>query len=440
MAQTIPFPWGNGTLEVLIPDHWHLLGSMVPKDVPPLASPSEVVRERLRNPIAAPPLRHRDRSSQKVVIVIDDISRPTPLHLLFKPVVEELIAAGAQRSNISVLTALGVHRPMTQVEIAAKIGWDHVKELDWYNHDPRDERGLAFLGVTSRGTPVKLNRRLLDADLIICLGGIEPHVLVGFSGGLKAILPGCAAIDTIAKNHLQGVSHDRFNLVGVRPEESPMRLDLEEASRMLNKDIFIVNAVLNHHSLICDVFCGDPIAAHRHGVELSEKIHGIPISAPSDILMVGSAPMDADFRQSMKCIGNTMFSVKPGGHIMGFLWCERGVGDVDIPPKSLPHSVLRALLRILGPKHIMGFVERVKRRAGVEEKFLAHFSLQVMRRNPLHVFSERLPPDIGTKVGLFVQYSTVSEMINNVARKAPIGASVWVFPYGGLSYPVLASS
>jgi hypothetical protein len=98
------------------------------------------------------------------------------------------------------------------------------------------------------------------------------------------------------------------------------------------------------------------------------------------------------------------------------------------------------LLRIIGPSRIMGFVDRVKKQAGVEEKFLAHFSLQVCRRNPIHVFSEKLPEDIGKKTGLFAQYSDPSRMIASVARKVPQNATVWFFPYGGLIYPILARS
>jgi hypothetical protein len=219
-----------------------------------------------------------------------------------------------------------------------------------------------------------------------------------------------------------------------------MRLDLEEAAGMLKKEIFIVNAVLNHDREICEFFCGHPVLAHRQGVDLSERIHGVSIPAPADVVLVGSSPMDSDFRQSMKCIGNTLFSVKPGGHILGFLRCEQGVGDVDLPPKALPHSILRMLLKLMGPSRIMGFVDRVKKRAGVEEKFLAHFSLQVCRRNPMHAYSENLPEGVGKKTGLFVQYRDVSTMIDRVERRAPRSAKVWFFPYGGLTYPILGSA
>ena len=440
MGQFVDVPWGTRELKVSIPDSWRILGVLKPENVPACTSPEDILREKLMNPSGVTGLKHRDLSTSKILIVVDDISRPTPVDRFFGIVLEQLLAAGAKKENISILLALGVHRPMTREEVEGKVGAKNLEGLVWYNHDAKDLSGLVYLGTTSRGTEVRLNRKLTEADLILCLGGIEPHVLVGFSGGLKVILPGCASAETIARNHLQGVSHERFNLVGVRPEDSPMRLDLEEAALMLKKEIFIVNAVLNHNKEICEFFCGDPVQAHRMGVVLSERVHGVSITAPADAVMVGSSPMDTDLRQSMKCIGNTLFSVKPGGHIVGFLRCEQGVGDVELPPRSLPHSVLRMLLRIIGPSRIMGFVDRVKKQAGVEEKFLAHFSLQVCRRNPIHVFSEKLPEGIGKKTGLFAQYSDPSRMIASVARKVPQNATVWFFPYGGLIYPILARS
>jgi nickel-dependent lactate racemase len=98
----------------------------------------------------------------------------------------------------------------------------------WRCHNAHDLHQLVQLGQTSRGTPVLLNRLLLEADLIVCLGALEPHLLLGFGGGLKMIIPGCAGAETVGRNHLQGVDAEHFDYVGVPGQESPMRLDLEE--------------------------------------------------------------------------------------------------------------------------------------------------------------------------------------------------------------------
>jgi len=437
---TVDIPWGKTTLSLVLPENWRLLGTLTPPGSPVLDSPAAELRERLASPIAAAPLRSRNLAAGRILIVVEDGSRPTPVKQFFGVLVQELLAAGARKENLSLLTALGVHRPMTQQEVEAKVGRENLEGLRWANHDAKNPEILESLGTTSRGTPVSFNRALRQADLILLVGGIEPHALLGFSGGVKMLLPGCAAAETIACNHLQGVSPERFDLVGVDPDESPMRLDMEEAARMLGREIFIVNAVMDHHHRICAFFCGDPVQAQRAGVALSRRIHGIPIPEPADVLLACSAPMDHDLRQSMKCIGNNLFCVRPGGQIAGFLRCEQGVGDVDIPPKMLPHPVLRALLGVIGPSRVMGFVERVKKGAGVEEKFLAHFSLQVCRRNPIHIYSDALPEGIGKKVGLFRQYTDPARMLSAIARRAPRRATAWLVPYGGITYPVLPAA
>ncbi len=437
MPTTLEVPWGETSLTVSLPKNWNLLGTLEPGKAEPLDDPNQALREALQAPIGAGPLKDRDLSRARILIAVEDSTRPTPVHLFFGALKEALLTAGARRENISLLMALGVHRPMTREEVASKVGEENLEDLAWDNHDARDASGLVDLGTTTRGTSIRFNRKLAEADLILCVGGIEPHVLLGFSGGVKMLLPGCAGAETIARNHLQGVSPERFDLVGVHPDDSPMRLDMEEAAGMLGKEIFIVNSVMNHEHRICAFFCGHPVEAQRKGVALSRQIHGVAVPEPADVVLTGSAPMSFDLRQSMKCVGNNLFAVRPGGPIVGFLGCEQGIGDVDIPSKSLPHPVLRTLLRVLGPSRIMGFVDRMKKGAGVEEKFLAHFSLQVCRRNPLHLYSDNLPDWVGKKTGLFRQYADIPRMLDTVSRKAPRNATVWFAPYGGITYPLL---
>ena len=238
MKTAVDIPWGKGTMTIPLPENWRLMGTLTPPSSPALESPAAELRHRLRDPIAARPLRDRDLSRSRIVIAVEDGSRPTPVREFFGALREELLAAGAQQENLSLLMALGVHRPMTQQEVEDKVGKENLQGLRWFNHDAKNPEVLGSLGATSRGTPVAFNRALLESDLILVVGGIEPHALLGFSGGVKMLLPGCASAETIACNHLQGVSPTRFDLVGVDPEASPMRLDMEEAARMLGKEIF----------------------------------------------------------------------------------------------------------------------------------------------------------------------------------------------------------
>jgi len=433
--QKVRLPFCGKDLTLALPDDWRVSGVVAPVETPGLRDIKAGLLEALQHPVGCEPLGNRDLSGLRIVLAVDDISRPTPTRLFFGDLLQHLFDHGALKRDMVVVTALGVHREMTAEEMEGKLGRDAIRGIRCVNHDSGDIGSHADLGVTSRGTPVLLNRLLVDADLIICVGAIEPHLLLGFGGGLKMILPGLAHDRSIAHNHMQGVTPDRFNYIGAR--ESPMRLDLEEAAGMLGREIHILNVLLNRDLAPCRFVCGDPVAAHRAGVELSRSMCGRPVQGLADVAIVVSNPMNADLRQGMKSIGNVEPCVRDNGLIVSFLECENGIGDVAIPDKAMPNRLLRFVLRRLGKDRVLWFIDKVKKGAGVEERFLAHFSLQIVCKNLIMVHSPNLPPDTGRRLGLFRQFEDPNEMIRVASRFAPRNARVHIFTHGGVTYPIL---
>ncbi|GAB4293612.1 MAG: nickel-dependent lactate racemase [Myxococcota bacterium] len=419
--------------EFELPEGWEVISELKPnwrdglKDIP------RALVESFDNPIGCEPLGAMKLSGKRILLAVDDISRPTPLCLFFGELVKYLCEKGAKREDMMIITALGVHRPMSEEELFQKLGKGNFEGVKWENHDSRNAEMNIELGMTARGTHISLNRRLKEADLIICVGAIEPHLLLGFGGGSKMILPGLASERTIAENHMQGVSAEMFNYIGFA--ESPMRLDLEEAAGMLNQRIFIVNVVLNEKLEICRFVCGDPVKAHREGVKLVDAINGRDISELADVAIVASNPMNADLRQGMKCIGNIEKSVKDNGLILALVECKNGIGDVNVPKKALSNGLLRFILRLIGAKRVLWFIDKVKKDAGTEERFLAHFSMQVVRKNRIFVYSKNLPAGTDKKLGLFRQFGTIEEMMSAAKKNAPKNARVYIFPFGGVTYP-----
>jgi lactate racemase len=436
MSQIVELPWGTGSLKFRLPEAWSVLGELRPRTQQAASVPAQTCAETLRNPIEAKPLASRDLSGKKVVLVVDDHSRPTPVLEFIQPVLRELASAGVKDENTDIVIATGVHRPSRTEEVERKLGAEVMSRFRWQCHDGHDPNGLVDMGTTTRGTRVFLNRLLVQADLIVCLGALEPHLLLGFGGGLKAIIPGCAGAETIGKNHLQGVDPDHFNYVGVRGDDSPMRLDLEEGARLLNKEIFIVNAVMNEEARPTHFFCGDPVKAHRAGEAFVEDLVRLDVPEQSDVVLTNSFPMDSDMRQSVKCVGNTLQACKPDGVMIGFCRSEYGLGEMPTPKKTLPYPLMRALLKVMGKNRVLPFVKKAKQGQPVEEVFVGHFGLQMLRRNHLALFSDspNLPKDIGRKMGLARSYTDVDEMLSWVATKAPRRARVWIFPYGGSTY------
>lgn len=432
MPKMVELPWGAETLDVHLPPSWSLLGELLPRPVEAPADPMEACAAALTAPVGAKPLASRDLSKARVLIVTDDHSRPTPVAEFLPPVLDQLTKAGAADERVEFLLANGVHRSSRRDEVERKLGQEVASRYRWRCHDAYDRRGLVDLGTTSRGTRVFLNEHLTRADLVICLGALEPHLLLGFGGGLKMLVPGCAGAETIGKNHMQGVDPDHFDFVGT--ETSPMRLDLEEAAGRLGKEIFIVNAAMNEQGQLTRFFCGDPIEAHRRGVRFIRDNVRLEVPQEADVVLSNSFPMDTDLRQSIKCVGNALYAARPGGVLLGCVRCEEGLGEIAIPSKTLPYPLLRTLVRVIGKQRILPLVERIKRGEPVEEIFVSHFGLQLLRRNHLGLFSERLPVDTGKRMGMACTFDRVQTMIDWAARRVPRRATVWVFPYGGSTF------
>ncbi len=436
MGEVIEFPWGGGVLKVWLPEDWKLLGVLKPKQAGAAADLEEACRMSLADPIGTSRLSERDLKGKRVALVVDDHSRPTPVAGFIRTVLAELSQAGVADSDVEIVIATGVHRASRPDEVEKKLGREIMGRYRWQCHDAYDPAMLVGLGATSRGTDVYLNRRLLESDLIVCLGAVEPHLLLGFGGGLKMLVPGCAGAQTIARNHMQGVDPDHFDYVGVSGANSPMRLDLEEAASMVGRDIFLVNAALNEQARPTRFFCGDPIQAHRSGETFVADLARLEVPEQADVVLANSFPMDADMRQSAKCLGNSLFAVRPGGVLLGLARAENGLGEMPLAKRTLPYGTMRTLLQVIGKHRVLGLVEKAKKGEPVEEVFVGHFGLQMLRRNHLGIFSDspKLPPDVGRKMGLARSFTEVTEMMVWASGKAPRQATVWAFPCGGATF------
>ncbi|NQT05915.1 MAG: nickel-dependent lactate racemase [Candidatus Omnitrophica bacterium] len=436
----IKLPFEGRDIALDLPGTWEVLGELNPHPAPELKDIPASLTEGLKNPIGCKGLGSGGLSGKKIIIVVDDITRPTPTHLFFRVILKHLLDCGSRKAEISIIAAIGSHRDMSHEELKEKLGSRDFAGLKVIRHNCRDIGKNIKLGTTKRGTKVYLSRHLKDADLILCIGGIKPHPLLGFGGGLKIILPGLAYEKTIAQNHMQGVTSKTFNYIGTH--DSPMRLDIEEAAQMLNKEIFIINTIMNQELKVCRFVCGDPIKAHREGIKIVESINARGITELADIAIAVSNPMNTDLRQGINCVANVEQSVKEGGLILALLECKERIGDIAMPPKPPPisYNLLRIILKVLGRKRILWFTDMVKRHVRVEERFLSHFSMQMARKNRIFIYSNNLPEDTGKRLGLFRQFTNIDEMLKAAAESTPKKARVYIYPHGGVTYPAIKRS
>ncbi len=436
-ADPVQLTWGARRLALELPPTWDLRGIFTPAPSAPVDDVGAAVRSALRSPIGARPLADLAKPGARVAVVIDDDSRPTPVAEMLPTVLSELEEGGVGPEAVTVVTALGLHRAMTPEEVRARVGADVFDTVAFENHDCDDPARLVELGRTARGTRVLLNRTVAEADLVVCVGCIEPHVIAGFGGGAKMIVPGVAGRETIGHNHALHCTPETFDGVGRPCDASPMRLDLEEAASRLRPPLFIVDAVLNGDLDVVRIVAGDPVAAHRDGVRTSRSIFAVPFAGAVDVVLTTSHPMDQDLRQGLKSLANTIRAVRRGGVLIALLRAEEGVGVVGLArrKRSLPPRVLRLLAPLL-----VRVVPRMPLRGmGEEDRFFLYFALQAMRRARLLLYAPTIPAEV--RQGLpFAQFVDSPEEALARAR-AIVGekATVAVFPDGGATYPEAAA-
>jgi nickel-dependent lactate racemase len=436
----IRLPWDREPLILELPDSWNVLFPQPAGAPPPVSSDElELVCAALAAPSGSTPLRARELAGRSILIIVDDNTRPTPVHRFMHLVLDELERGGADLGRALVMPALGIHTPMTEAEMAAKLGPKNLaRPLRWRNHDATDRAAHQAFGTTSRGMPVELNRAVGEADLIVLLGLIEPHLWAGFGGGLKNLFPGLGSAEAIGRHHaIIAEPPYAFNRVGMAPEANSFRLDLEEMAAITGKPIFCLNVVLNGAGAILAAFAGDPIEAHRRGVAFTEELAGRRLERPVDGIIVNSHPMDINFKQSMKGVGNSLPAVKPGGVVMGFLRARRGLDDIPLPEDARPLWLVKGILRLLGKARIMSFLERTTSGLNVEDKFLRYYSMQLIRGYELYFHVPTLDATAAQHLGFFRHFPEPQGVIDAGRKRLGGRATVAVFPEAGATFPLL---
>ena len=326
----IKLPWLSGEISVEIPDR--NLGELLsPNHYPPLSKLDETIEAALDAPIGLEPLKKWIFEGQKVLIVSDDNTRLTPVDRILPPLLARLNQAGVPDRDISVLMALGTHRYMSEEEMILKVGPEIYKRLKVLNHLWMDEGNLADLGVTESGIPLKVNKLLVQNDIVIGLGAVVPHHIPGFSGGTKIVQPGVCGPETTAETHLLSCRGGGDSLLGL--VDNPVRRDLDEMGRRVGLSA-IVNVVLTPDGQTAGVFFGHYQSAFRAAVELARRIYGVEYRLTPDIVLSNSHPCDLDFWQAHKAQYPAQMMVKPSGTIILATPCPEGLSPVHQDLKS----------------------------------------------------------------------------------------------------------
>jgi nickel-dependent lactate racemase len=321
----IELAFGKTGLAVDLPENFRYR-VLEARSARPLPDWEGALEAALDCPIGSAPLADLARGKTSAAISVCDITRPAPNRRTLPPVLRRLEQAGIPRERITILIATGLHRPATAEEIREICGPEIAAAYRVVNHDARDLASHRDLGATASGTPVYIDERFMAAELHITLGFIEPHLMLGYSGGRKLIAPGLAAQETIKVLHSPKFMRDARAVEG-SIEDNPLHRELLEIARMARHD-FLLDVALTRDRAIAGVFAGDPEAAHRAGVAFVSQVMLETLDEPADAAITTSAgyPLDLTFYQAIKGVTAAAHIVKPGGTILLAAACQEGAG------------------------------------------------------------------------------------------------------------------
>ncbi len=311
--------FGQGRLDVRLE-----ADLILPQEPQPLAGETAAVRRALERPIGTRPLAEIVRPGERVAIVVNDITRLAHTDLLLPPIVETLNRAGVQDADILVVFALGLHRRQTDTERKKIVGEEMFRRLRAIDHIADDDASLVAVGTTSFGNLVEINREVWEADRIILTGEIIHHMIAGYSGGRKSLVPGVAGRRTITFNHRMIL--EPGCRAGVL-EGNPAHEDMLEACRLIDPD-FILNVVLTTSGRPASVVAGHYDLAHREGSKAADRLLLTEVDEPYDLIVAsaGGHPMDIDLRQTHKAMEKACEVLRPGGTLLFYGECSNGAG------------------------------------------------------------------------------------------------------------------
>ncbi|PZE19354.1 nickel-dependent lactate racemase [Paenibacillus xerothermodurans] len=416
----ITLPYGKSTLEFSISP---LSADTITYSHKNAAVSADTSASRIRHALVEPhgtaPLRVLARGKQRVVILISDGTRLSPSAVLLPEILHELNEAGVPDDAVDVIIALGMHRKHTEAEIKELVGSDTFHRVRIHNHSAA-EQDCVRLGVTSAGTPIEINRTATKADLRIATGNIEPHALVGISGGVKALIPGIASRNCIEHNHSLSLQHTPI----VGQPDNAIHRDLEEALNFISID-FLLNVVVDHNQNVMEAVAGDPVTAHRIGVTLAECYFLVPVDQLYDIVLVspGGHPKDIQLYQAIKSLRNAATITKPGGTILMAAECSEmfgnGLFQFWVETKDREHAVASLKQQfVLGPHKVLH----------VDEVISKHT-----------VYLKSTVPQPLVKLLGFEPVDDLRSSFKHIISNS-VSPSIAVMPHGALTYPVVKNN
>ena len=411
-------PYGKTEICARIPTR-NFLGTIDPREKPGVPDAKAEIERALKEPAGSKRLAEIVKPENKVVLVVDDATRPVPSNVMILPILDELTRACVKDENVTIIFACGTHRAVTKEEAVRLLGETVFSRLRTVSHDCKAE-DLVYVGTTHKnGTKVYLNRVFAEADIRILTGDVCLHYYAGYGGGRKSVLPGVAGEETIKHNHamLMDANAKTGTLAG-----NPVNEDMIEAAKMAKVD-FILNVVTNSKGEIVKAFAGDLEQAFSEAVKVADEMYRVTVDRKADIVVVspGGSPSDVNLFQAYKAIDSALEVVKRGGVIVLVAECSEGHGNQVFYDWMVRFSDLRAVEREIKRNFILGGHK-------------AYYLLKALQNHKIILISA-MPDYYASTIFKLKTARAVNDALNEAFNIAGRNARVWAMSYGNFTLP-----
>ncbi|QNO15530.1 nickel-dependent lactate racemase [Alkalicella caledoniensis] len=421
------FKYGRKDIDIVLPSK-SIIQTLKPKNSTNINDIEGELIRVLENPVGSKPLKDIVKSGEKVVIVISDITRAwIKNHLFLIHIVNYLNDLGINDNSIKIIVALGTHRPSTLQEVQILVGEELYSRVKVFDHNCFDDNNLMYMGESSFGTPIYINKRVAEADRVILTGGIVFHLFAGFGGGAKSLVPGVAGLKTIQHNHR--LTFYEGEGAGLNPNagsnkisDNPMREDITEICRKFSPD-FLFNVVLDTEGNFVKFVGGDFEKAWLKGCDYIRELYGIEIREKAEIIVAsaGGYPKDMNLYQSVKTMDNCLYGGNEDSVIVLFSECSEGLGAEEFL-SWFRYSTLEDMEKALKENFtVPGYAAYKTAYTGVFRKL---------------ILVSALPDETVKKLG-FIPAGSPEEAMNVAYSLAPSNPKITLMPYGGNTLPIV---
>ncbi|OED40735.1 hypothetical protein AB833_11830 [Chromatiales bacterium (ex Bugula neritina AB1)] len=396
------------------------------------AEAQQIINDALANPIGCKTLPEVAHGLKTACILICDITRPVPNRLFLRPLIEQLTSAGMLLDGITVLVATGLHRPNLDDELAELIGDPWVAEhVRVENHYARDEAGCVHLGTTKKhSVPVGLNRLLVDADIKIATGLVEPHFMAGYSGGRKVIAPGVAHHQTIRTFHSARFMESPY-ATSCNLDENPLHETQLEIIEMLDGPVLGLNTVLDEHRNLVFTSFGEIVASHMKAVSFARDSCEVTVERKYKTLLSSSAgyPLDKTYYQTVKGMVTPLDILDKGGDLIIVSECSEGFGSEEF-------CEAQKRLVSLGPE---AFLQTLLAKSLAEvDEWQTEMQLKPMRVGRIKLYAPNLGNDAAAITGVEMIDDITAAISESLSRHRD--NEIAVIPEGPYVVPFVAVS